>query len=116
MSIRKLDKSHFEKGLTGKKASTSDTHLWCLKWATGEAWGKLRRSQTFRAPSSPPEASMKLVSAFQDSTFTSTLWASTVSMFLAARVSQILIVLSEEHEAMTFSSVGLHCMSSTELV
>lgn len=76
---------------------------------------RLFRSQTFSAPSSPPEANIWLVSRFHDITFTSVLCAliDNIDLWLVL-VSQILMVLSEEHDAKTVPSVGLHWISSTE--
>jgi hypothetical protein len=91
----------------------------CLKVATGEPDLNCGRSQTLRAPSSPP-LSRKGSQRLQLMTLTSLSWAVAVvsmqALLGAARMSQIRMEASTEQEANTVSSVGDHCKSSTEHV
>merc|ERR1719445_1792298 len=77
---------------------------------------KLRRSQIFTRPSSPPDT-MKGSLGFQSMTLTSLACAlACVSMHAllgSSRTSHTLSDLSQEQDTRTFASLGLHLTSST---
>jgi len=66
-----------------------------------------------KVPSSQPESMRWGAGLFHEITFTSLLWALTLSTaFSLRRASQIFIVLSTEHEANTSFSFGLYSQTT----